>query len=97
MKRYVSVAVAIGLVLSIMLFTGCSKKSDEDALKLEDGILTWSTVESAASYEVDLGGGGISVKGTSYNLIQNCDTVDLLWVLRRWTMNCMSYGKRQKM
>lgn len=91
MKRYVSVAVAIGLVLSIMLFTGCSKKSDEDALKLEDGILTWSTVESAASYEVDLGGGGISVKGTSYNLIQNCDTVGKFTVTVR---SVDSGGKR---
>lgn len=72
MKRYVSVAVSIGLALSVMLFAGCSKSSGEDALKLEDGILTWETVKDAASYEVDMGAGGKSTEKTTYDLASAC-------------------------
>lgn len=67
MKRLISALITTSFLL--LLFTsGCSKPSDADALKLENGVLTWSEVKDASSYEVDLGNGGKRVEKTSYDL-----------------------------
>ena len=67
MKRLISIFAATSLLL-LLFVSGCSKQSGDNALKLKNGVLTWSEVKDALSYEVDLGNGGKRVDKTNYDL-----------------------------
>ena len=67
MNRRISIGALVVLTL-LLLATGCGKRTGSDAIKLEDGVLTWNEVKGASSYEVDLGNGGKRVDKTSYDL-----------------------------
>lgn len=60
-------------LLAMLAAVGCHK-SDGGTVSLHNGVLSWQPHNGASyvSYEVDLGGGGETVAGTTYNLTERC-------------------------
>ena len=75
MKKLWLWVTALCLLLTC-LSVGCGGKPGEGGtLTLENGVLHWEATDAHAftGYEVDLGGGGVAVAATSYDLAANCD------------------------
>ena len=75
MKKLWLWVTALCLLLTC-LSVGCGGKPGEGGtLTLENGVLHWEATDADAftGYEVDLGGGGVAVAATSYDLAAHCD------------------------
>ena len=74
-KRFLSIAVAFVLSLSVLSFAACNKKLETptDVAVADDGTITWSAVENATEYVLRINNGEVKTSETSYKAPNNED------------------------